>query len=202
HGETGKQAAVADEIIITKTDIAREKADALATRLAQLNPGARIHRAGGGSYPALSALFDTDIYDPATKPHQVAEWLNAEAYAREHHHHHHDRHSNAVASFVVHLREPLEWEHLAAWLDALILAHPQDVLRFKGIVAIKGRERPALIQCGQTLFHPPVELAAWPSDERDSRIVFILRNLSESYVRQVHQTIVSRPTAAVVGEIA
>ena len=58
-------------------------------------------------------------------------------------------------------------------------------MRVKGLLNICGRDKPIVVQAIQKLFHPPAELAEWPSDDRRSRIVFITRNLDETYVRQI-----------------
>jgi G3E family GTPase len=151
--------------------------------------------------PKPEDLSGADIYDPGTKGADVARWLNAEAYAddaHEHgHHHHHDvsRHNAEIGSFCLEFSEPLHWEHVANWLDALVLAHGDDLLRVKGIIDVVGRERPIVVQAVQRLFHPPFELPAWPPGDRKSRIVFITRNLARDYVLEVLDTIRQRPIA-------
>lgn len=205
HPEAVKQAAVADEIVVTKTDIGRADAEAIAARVRSINPGARIHHSSPGAMPLPSDLKAADIYDPATKSAEVLRWLNAEAYTGEepegehagagHHHHRHDvnRHDAEITSFCLHYREPLHWEHIANWLDALVLAHGDDLLRVKGIVAVVGRERPIVVQAVQRLFHPPFELPTWPEGDHTSRIVFITRGLQRDFIREVFDTVRQRP---------
>jgi G3E family GTPase len=202
HPESVKQAAVADEIVVTKTDLDPEAFAALDAQLRRLNPGARMHRSSLRGMPALSELATLDIYDPATKIPDVAAWLNAEAHdsshrAGDHHHghHHHDinRHSAEIGSFVLRFDQPLHWDHVANWLDALVLGHGSDLLRVKGILDIVGRNRPIVVQAVQSLFHPPVELGAWPDSQHQSRIVFITRGLSQAFVQEVLSTIQQRP---------
>ena len=202
HPESVKQAAVADEIVVTKTDLDPEAFASLEAQLRRLNPGACLHRSSLRGMPALSELATIDIYDPATKIPDVAEWLNAEAHgsshrAGDHHHghHHHDvsRHNAEIGSFVLRFDQPLHWDHVANWLDALVIGHDSDLLRVKGILDIVGRDRPIVVQAVQSLFHPPVELAAWPDGQRQSRIVFITRGLSQAFVHEVLSTIQQRP---------
>ncbi len=212
HSEAVKQAAIADAIVVTKADLAGrgdDALDALDARLCRLNPGARRHRSSQNEMPMLSELSVTDVYDPATKGSDVAQWLNAEAYvggstdtagqghahAAEHDHRHaHDpnRHDAEIGSFCLTFDEPLQWEHVANWLDALVIAHGPDLLRVKGILDIAGRERPIVVHAVQRLFHPPKELPGWPEDRRSSRIVFITRNLSRDFVAEVLATIQQR----------
>src|SRR5690606_36216683 len=87
---------------------------------------------------------------------------------------------------------PLAWEEVALWLDALIVAHGEQLLRMKGIAWIKDREKPIVLQAVQQLFHPPAELPQWPPGPRLSRFVFIAHDLSAEYVREVLETIRSR----------
>lgn len=200
HPESVKQAAVADEIVITKIDLDPDAANALVPQLKRLNPGARIHSSAPDRMLMPAALATVDIYDPATKAPDVAAWLNAEAHTYKPHHGHdhaHDinRHSADIGSFVLDFDEPLHWEHVANWLDALVLGHGNDLLRVKGILDIAGRDRPIVVQAVQQLFHPPFELPAWPDGTRKSRIVFITRGLSRDFVREVLNTIRKRSPA-------
>lgn len=198
HPESVKQAAVADEIVITKIDLASDAAGELTARLKQLNPGARIHVSRPDKAIMPTDLATVDIYDPATKAPDVAAWLNAEAHDHDHHDHAHDinRHSADIGSFVLEFAEPLHWEHVANWLDALVLGHGNDLLRVKGILDVTGRERPIVVQAVQHLFHPPFELPTWPEGARRSRIVFITRGLTRDFVREVFDTIRQRPVAS------
>ena len=139
-------------------------------------------------------------------------WLNAEAYPakRDHtsampsHEHQHDpnRHNAEIASFCLQFTEPLHWEHVANWLDALVMAHGEDLLRVKGILSIEGRENPIVVQAVQRLFHPPFELNGWPNDERTSRIVFITRGLTRDYITSVFDAIRQRRLPGQSAEIA
>ena len=167
HPEAVKQAAVADEIVITKLDIIPNQSELVVKELRQLNPGARLHVSSPGQMPMPDDLASIDIYDPSTKIDDVSKWLNAEAHTSHHEHghaHHHDvnRHSAEIASFLFEFEDPLHWEHVANWLDALVMGHGPDLLRVKGIIDVEGRERPVVIQAVQSLFHPPFELPAWP----------------------------------------
>jgi G3E family GTPase len=190
HPEALKQVAVADDLVLSKTDLPAPGLPALEERLRRINPGATLQRS---TEAQLREGFDA--YDPATKPEQVMEWLKAEAFAGnqgdEDHHHRHDasRHSKQIASFCLTYDEPLQWEQVAAWLDALVLAHADDLLRVKGILDIEGQAQPIVVQAVQRLFHPPARLAAWPAGERRSRIVFITRGLSREFVAEVFDII-------------
>ena len=196
HAEAVKQVAVADAIVVTKADLAPGASEALISRTASLNPGASLHRSKPGAQPSFDDVFRGGAFDPSAKPQEVVAWLNADAHETAHNHGRDvNRHDAHIASFCIRLSEPVEWEHLAAWLDALVIAHGADLLRVKGIVNVAGHARPIVVQAVQTLFHPPTELPGWPAGPKESRIVFITRDLSESFVRDVLGTIRRRPVA-------
>ncbi len=195
HAEAVKQAAVADAIILSKTDLFSHTLDALSARLAALNPGAAQHRSSDVAPASAALLAGDDLYDPALRPEQVRDWLATESNPH-HHAHDHGRHDAEIGSFALTFEEPLHWEHVATWLDALVSAHGPDLLRVKGILDIAGRDRPIVVQAVQRLFSPPAELDAWPDGLRRSRIVFIARNLARDYTAEVFRIISTRRPAA------
>jgi G3E family GTPase len=207
HPEALKQAAVADEIVMTKTELAGDSVGALAKRLHALNPGAHLHSSSLADMPMPNRLITADIYDLASKNADVADWLNAAAYAGDRHadgdepghrQHQHDvnRHDAEITSFCLEYSRPLVWEHVANWLDALVIAHGDDLLRVKGILDIAGRDKPIVVHAVQRLFHPPVMLPGWQSDEHRSQLVFITRGLSRAYVCDVLESIRGSATSS------
>jgi G3E family GTPase len=192
--EAVKQAAVADRLVLTKTDLATpEQVSALWARLRALNPGAPLLNALHGDI-APAELLDCGLYDATRKHPDVRRWLDAEAFAdhKAHedghgHHHHHDvsRHDSRIHSFCLTFDQPLPWDGLATWLEVLTMTRGENVLRIKGILNLEGQDAPIAIHGVQHLFHPPVKLAAWPEgDDRRSRIVFILRDLDRATVEK------------------
>jgi G3E family GTPase len=190
--EAVKQAAVADRLLLTKCDLASaEGKRALEARLAALNPGAPIIEVTGGAVdPAL--LFNLGLFDPATKTVEVQRWLGEEDPTdahdgHGHHHHGHDvnRHDAHISSFCVVRERPVSWTALSGWLDALTQMRGADLLRVKAIVAIEERpDQPVVLHGVQHLFHPPVLLPEWPSDDHRTRIVFITRDLPREKIEE------------------
>jgi G3E family GTPase len=184
--EAVKQAAVADRILLTKTDLAG--AEAVGRRMARLrvlNPAAPIIPVVNGAVDP-AGLFDIGLYNPATKSLDVRRWLNEEAFAPHHDHDHDDglsRHDDSIRSFVFTLDRPIASTALARWLEMLVAVQGPDLLRVKGLVNVADRPNPLVIQGVQHIFHPPVELPAWPSEDRRTRIVFITRGLDERAAR-------------------
>ncbi|WP_395337424.1 GTP-binding protein [Novosphingobium sp. BL-8H] len=191
--EAVKQAAVADRILLTKSDlVSPEQRSRLAARLADLNPAAPIVIATNGKVePDL--LFDAGLYDPASQSDDVRRWLRAEAYEdhvdghREHGHVHHDhdvnRHDGSIQATCLTFDEPLRAHAFERWLDILTALKGADILRVKGIVHLAEENRPIVIHGVQHVFHPPILLNAWPSDDRRTRLVFITRNISADELR-------------------
>jgi G3E family GTPase len=191
--EAVKQAAVADRLLLTKCDLASdEERRALEARLAVLNPGAPIIEVAGGAVDP-SLLFNLGLFDPNTKTVEVQRWLGEETRAELHtddhhgHHHHHDvnRHDDKISSFCITRETPMSWTALSGWLDALASMRGADLLRVKAIVAISDRpDQPVVLHGVQHLFHPPVLLPAWPSDDHRTRIVFITRDLPRETIEK------------------
>ncbi|MHC0505068.1 CobW family GTP-binding protein [Achromobacter aegrifaciens] len=201
HPEAIKQVAVADALIVTKTDLPDARAAALVDTLAQVNPGATRLVCDPAARPDAAVLDGADVYDVNVRPEQARQWLNAAPYADGHGHHHEHTHAHdhaRIDSFCLDFADPLHWSQVSAWLDALVMAHPDELLRVKGILHIAGHERPIVLQAVQRLFHPPVELPQWPDADRQSRMVFITKGLSKDYVMQVWDTVRERalPLAA------
>ncbi len=190
HREAVKQAAVADRLLISKTDLADIDASArLRARLEELNPGAPLYEVVQGEIdPAL--LFDSGPFDPTGKSDRVRQWLNAEA--RDHHHRHHhghqhedhdrSRHDAHIGSFCLAFDEPLDWDRFNRWLMAVRASWGDRLLRVKGVLNVVGEDQPLVIHGDHHTFHPPTLLARWPDDDRRSRLVFITRDLDRATV--------------------
>ena len=183
--EAVKQAAVADQIVLTKTDLAEpETVERLTARLRALNPAAPITQAVNGAVDP-AGLFDIGLYNPATKTLDVQRWLNEAAFEGHHHHHGADlsRHDDQIRSFVFTSDHPTSVAALDRWLEMLVALRGPNLLRVKGIVDVIDRAGPVIIQGVQHVFHPSATLDAWPSDDRRTRIVFITRGLDEQAIR-------------------
>ena len=186
--ESVKQAAMADRLILTKTDLAELDATAaLHTRLAALNPTAERIEAVMGAVDA-GRLFDAGWYDPATKSPDVARWLRDEALSDDEHghgHQHHDvnRHDGGITAFALTFDAPLDWDQVNLWLAGLRHAYGEQLLRVKGILALRGEDLPVAIHGVHHVFHPPVRLPSWPDADRRSRLVFIARDLDAETLR-------------------
>ncbi|RYY16647.1 MAG: GTP-binding protein [Alphaproteobacteria bacterium] len=191
--EAVKQAAVADRLVLTKSDLTPQgQAEAVQDRLRRLNPGARLIVAQDGAVdPKL--LLDLGPFRSDTKIDDVLVWLNEVAFAdasvedagHHHHHHHHDRnrHDARIQAFCVTIDKPMHWNGIGNFLEMLVATQGENLLRLKGLLNLEGQDRPLVIHGVQHVFHAPVQLPAWPpGDDRRSRLVFITRDLDRSVI--------------------
>jgi G3E family GTPase len=168
--EARKQAILADRLVITKTDIAGEGASAALTpQLRALNPGAEILEAVNGEL------------DPTRLTEAASDQRNA--FVAE------AAHSDGIGSFLLTQEKPIPWAVFAHLMDALMQLRGPDLLRVKGFLDVEGCRGPVVVQFVQHLAHPPVELESWPDETRQSRAVFITRNISEQQVSDLFKAI-------------
>lgn len=203
HLEAVKQAAVADRLVLSKTDlVGPEGAQDLArlvARLRRLNPAAPLFDAAAGEATA-AALLDAGPFDASGKIADVAGWLRAEELAQAAGHEGHDharagagqdahdanRHDASIRAFSIVTDAALPAGALDMVLTLLASAHGAKLLRVKGLVKIaEDPAHPVLVHGVQHLFHPPVVLSRWPDEDRRTRLVFIVRDLEESFVRRL-----------------
>jgi G3E family GTPase len=168
--EARKQAILADRLVVTKTDIAGESAaKALIAQLRTLNPRAEILQAVNG------ALEPTRLTEPVNEARNA---FIAEA-----------EHSDGIGSFVLNETAPMPWTVFSRAMDTLMALRGPDLLRVKGFLDVEGCKGPVVVQFVQHLAHRPVELTEWPEGNRQSRVVFITRNISEQQVRDLFKAV-------------
>ncbi|MCY4607637.1 MAG: GTP-binding protein [bacterium] len=151
QAECLRQAAVADTIILTKTDLA-PGTDRLEARLRALNGEARILAS-----PVTPDDVVRHVPDPTT-------WIQASSSTQ---------HDSTITSLSLTTRNTLEAAPLMDWIERVIVRQGDRLLRFKGIVDLLGSDVPIVINGIGHVFHPLFRLAAWPSGMRGSRIVLI-----------------------------
>ena len=181
-----KQAAVADRIVLTKTDIAEaESIETLRQRLDQINPSAEFLIGQHGEVD-VDVVLRADVYDPAAKGEEVLRWIEADLAAPRAHGHVHDvnRHDASIHSFCLVHDEPVDWTAFGIWLTMLLHTHGENILRVKGLLNVEGVETPVVINGVQHIVHPPMHLDAWPDENRQSRVVFIVRGLERALIEE------------------
>jgi G3E family GTPase len=194
HPESFKQAAVADKLLITKTDIGEKtELEALAEHLTILNPAAPQIFADTQLTEIETSLFDS-CFTESAKCETVLEWLNADAYqagytsptynAHGAHGSGVNSHDDNIKSFCITLEKPFKPGIVDLWIKVLLLFQGPDLLRMKGIINIADQRGPTVVHAVQHIFHPMVILETWPSPDHNTRIIFITRNLDEASIRR------------------
>jgi G3E family GTPase len=191
HEEAVKQVAVADHLLITKTDMTGGVPADLAVALRKLNPAAPQHNTADASFDLRLLGAETGGYVISDKPAEVAAWLQADTFAHDHdhhhhHHHHHDepqdvnRHSDDIRAFCLTLDQPISRLAFGMALELLLANQGPDMLRFKAIVALEEHpDQPVVLHAVQHVMHEPVRLAHWPDGDHRSKLVFITRGIEK-----------------------
>jgi G3E family GTPase len=163
--ESVKQAAVADRIVVTKTDLVGQADVAeLERQLRQVNPTAPMFHVVHGKV-APNVLF-------GGKERDIRELELPEPDHLDH-----------VHAFGLILDEEIDWTAFGVWLTMLLQARGEHILRVKGLLNT-GDEGPLLLNGVQHVVHPPVHLDEWPDEDRRSRIVFIARGARREEVER------------------
>ena len=173
--ESVKQVAVADRLVLTKTDLAPD-CGALETALRRINPDAPLLRAAEQAIDA-AVLFDGPTHPP----------LRALPATPDSPH-------GAVRAFALAFDGALDWTMFGVWLTMLLNRHGKKVLRVKGILNVAGTEAPVAVHGVQHLVHPPVHMAGWPDDDRRSRLVFIVDGIEPAAIERSLRAFLGPPT--------
>lgn len=200
HEEARRQVAVADKLILSKTDLVTDQPEfeRLEQHLTSLNPGAAIIKVTNGQLPATPIIAD-GLFTRDGKLSDIETWLKAEAVAsaehdHDHHHghghhhghdHHHDvnRHGAHIRAFCLTSDKPIRQASFDMFLDLLRATQGPNLLRIKGIIALAEKpNRPIIIHGVQHVLHVPAILPEWPSDDHRSRIVFIVKDIDRSVI--------------------
>ncbi|MES2979276.1 MAG: GTP-binding protein [Pseudomonadota bacterium] len=192
--ESEQQIALADRIFITKSDLATEENIAgLQNAISTINPGADIRRCTMGDiHPSdligiglqsarasdntLRFLGELKPQDPAAS--SEGPYLGDKLPAR---------HDPAVKTLALRFEEPFTWTSFSATMELVIALRGKDLLRVKGIVNVEGK--PVVVQGVGHVFHPPLELSHWPSEDHGSRLVFITRNMKADALKALFQAV-------------
>ncbi|HHN73459.1 MAG TPA: GTP-binding protein, partial [Thermopetrobacter sp.] len=180
HAEAVKQVAIADRHVITKADLLppatrTARLEALSARLAAIQPAAR-RLVADDEGPEATMLFGAGLRDAG-----ATVWLGEAALSAVHAGHAHGgaeehRHDHGIHAFAIRHAGALTASGLEILVDLLRANFGPSLLRVKGIVRLaEDGARPVVIHGVQHIFHPPARLPAWPDEDHDTRLVFIVR---------------------------
>lgn len=186
--EPAKQVAIADRVLITKSDLAVPgELDRLEAKVRTLNPGAAIVRIvtlHAHADQALGATWRPEqegTFAWVERAEQVKRAVGAGSQS-------HLGHAGEVETFALWHDRPVTRAGLILWLDKLAGLKGARLLRVKGILNVEGE--PVAVHAVQRIVHEPVFLERWPDSERRSRLVFITRGLGREVIE---------PTLAALG---
>ncbi len=198
HWEAQAQVAVADRLVISKTDLAEPRAvEALKQHLRELNPRAEIR---DGQRDAVAALLSAGLIDPQTRAADLDRWLGKDHDHHDHGHDDHDHndyghhHHGDVSSFALQHGGALSFSAVEAFLDLLRSLHGSRLLRLKGVLELaEDPEHPLVVHGVKGMLHPPARLSRWPENTRGCRLVLIGNRLDEAEVRRLWDAMTGRP---------
>lgn len=193
--EAERQIAMADRIFITKADLATDDGiRALKEAIAAVNPRAEVRpcamgdlhpreltgiglestRAGGNTLRFLGELEQPGNENGKPGEAYLGDRLPA-------------RHDPAVKTLSLRFDQPFSWASFSAAMELVISLRGQDLLRVKGIVNVEGQ--PIVVQGVGHVFHPPLPLDRWPSEDTATRLVFITRNIEAAALRALFDAV-------------
>jgi G3E family GTPase len=178
--EVAHQIAVADRLLLTKTDLSPMSAG-LRARLREINAVAQTIESVEGAH-ALPAFAPLPAY-------QVALGTSSAAGASHHDHHHEahvqsdrNRHDAHIRAHCLIIDDVVSWAGLAAWWQLLSRSLGNRLLRCKGLIRITETDEAVFIQGVQRVFHRPERLSHWPDADPRSRLVCITRDATREEI--------------------
>jgi G3E family GTPase len=192
HAEAVKQVAMADRIVLTKCDLADGLQIVEAEeRVAALNPAAQCWHSEPGKVPA-GLLEGMSLYDTQGRTADVSRWLGEAALLEQ------ARlraragvfvapaalHDESVSTYLLRFAEPFAWGDFSRAMDTLQSVVGDRILRMKGLLAVRGEEQPRVVHAVQHERYPDSSLPAWPDEDHESRLVFIVRDLPRSVLEK------------------
>ena len=172
--EAQEQVGFADRILMSKTDlVGQDEVDKLRTRIVRMNPRAPVKAVHFGEAP-IDEILDIRGFNL----NAILE-IDPEFLAEEHH-----DHSEEVASFVFRSERPFDGTKLEEFLSSIIQVYGTDLLRYKGVLYLKGNNNRVVFQGVHMLMGGDLG-KPWGKDEkRRSVMVFIGRNLPQDIIIQ------------------
>ena len=196
--EARRQVGFADQIFISKTDLVDEDSvNALVHRLKHMNPRAPQQKVHFGDVP-LSQVFDLRGFNLNSKLEIDPEFLSTDDHGHDHGHHHdhdhehgehcdhphHHAHDDDVKSFVFRADKPFHPAKLEDFLGSIVQVYGPKMLRYKGVLAMKGSDRKVIFQGVHQLMGSDLGPKWLPGEPRQSKMVFIGIDLPREILEQ------------------
>jgi G3E family GTPase len=196
--EARRQIGFADQIFISKADLVEPASVAeLTQRIKHMNPRAPIQTAHFGEV-ALAQVFDLRAFNLNAKLEIDPDFLNADEHDHGHHDHdhehgehcdhpshgHHHAHDDDVKSFVFKTDRPFNPAKLEDFLGAVVQVYGPKMLRYKGVLNMKGTDKKVIFQGVHQLMGSDLGPKWLPNEKKVSKMVFIGIDLPQDILRQ------------------
>ncbi|MGE4051706.1 MAG: GTP-binding protein [Piscinibacter sp.] len=184
--EARRQIGFADQIFISKTDLVDDATvDALIHRIKHMNPRAPQRKVHFGEVP-ISEVFDLRGFNLNAKLDIDPEFLSGDGHGHDHHDHdhdhehgehcdhpHHHHHDDDVKSFVFKSDRAFNPAKLEDFLGAIVQVYGPKMLRYKGVLNMKGSDRKVIFQGVHQLMGSDLGPKWAPGEKKSSKMVFI-----------------------------
>ena len=175
HEEVAAQVAVADVLLLSKSDMAdAETTERLRDALAGINPAGQIRSMANGAVDPDVFFADRMSSDERARRTEI---VAADQHTDGHHH-------GAISTCSIVYAPAVEEERLRAWLRMIVTLRPYALLRAKGYVHIRQADKPLLVQTVGPVVSPPEFVDAWPGGRVETRLVLIFRGLDPAAVTE------------------
>jgi G3E family GTPase len=192
--EAKNQIAFADVIIINKTDLVSEgELREVEARIRAINPYAKLHRTTHCQVP-LDAVLGRNAFDLDRILEIEPSFLEADDHDHDHHDHghghHHDHgglkhyHDEEMQSMSVKIDGDVDPNRFMPWINDLVQKEGPNILRSKGILSFKDEQKRFVFQGVHMILDGDLQRDWKPGEKRESKVVFIGRNLKEDEIRE------------------
>jgi G3E family GTPase len=173
YTECASQVAVANRLVISKLDlVSQDQVDALMASLRSINPSAPMFLPTRHGPAPTCLLGDTDA-DASVTFHAIPPLTPCPLHRGAA-----PVHADRYDTFCFCWNEPTDWEDFKAWLEGLLIARGDSILRMKGLLQVIGVTHPVVVQGVQHALYPPKALERWPHGMPRSEAVFVTRDFS------------------------
>ncbi|EJF74633.1 GTP-binding protein [Bartonella alsatica] len=187
YPEIQKQLALADKIILTKTDLTDSKtlSNTLLSTLKTINPIAQIIDVHSDHYCSRGLISKT-LWDEKAENTQFKQWRTLAPYDHAH--------NWTIRAFSLNCEELMDYTSLSTFLDLLKDLYGTKLLRIKAIIAMRDDpQRPLVLHGIQTFFHPPIRLPAWPKGIKQTRFVIITDGIEKETIQKLFNAFLNKP---------
>ena len=181
-----RQVALADEILIAKSDLVDEQSMAkLEALLVEINPSAPVRDGRGLSVAEILPILSSDNHYPLKgKSDNIEKWLDASPHS-ERGAGHHSGHGS-IQTFTLCREQPMRLADVILFFQELVNYDPDKLLRVKGLLAVEGRlATPAVVHCIRDKVYPLLWLDEWPGGEAQTQLVFITDGIELHEVEKI-----------------